>query len=404
MYEVIKKLIEKEALRQSENIELIASENFVSPMVLEAMGSCLTNKYAEGYPAERSSGNKGRYYGGCEVVNEIEEYCCNLWRKVFNTNYHVNVQPHSGSQANACAYAAVLNPGDTILAMNLNNGGHLSHGSPVNFSGKLYDVKFYDVDENGFVDYEDLENKIRYYRPKLVLAGASAYSRIIDFERIYKIIQSIKLDNFIAFDRDYCPYFMVDMAHIAGLVAAGEHPSPFGFADIITTTTHKTLRGPRGGLIFCKPELAKKIDSAVFPGNQGGPLMHVIAAKAVCAEEAMTDEYKEYIRNVVKNCKAMAEEFINLGYDVVTGGTDNHLFLLDFSRTHPNLTGKMVQDELDKYKITANKNCVPNEKRSPAQTSGLRIGTAAMTTKGWDESDFIDCVYWIDGIIKSMKN
>ena len=403
MYEVIKKLIEKEARRQSENIELIASENFVSPMVLEAMGSCLTNKYAEGYPAERSSGNKGRYYGGCEVVNEIEEYCCNLWRKVFNTNYHVNVQPHSGSQANACAYAAVLDPGDTILAMSLDNGGHLTHGSSVNFSGKLYNVKFYNVDENGFIDYEDLENKIRYYEPKLVLAGASAYSRIIDFERIYKIIQSVKLDNFIAFDRDYCPYFMVDMAHIAGLVAAGEHPSPFGCADIITTTTHKTLRGPRGGLIFCKPELAKKIDSAVFPGNQGGPLMHVIAAKAVCAEEAMTDEYKEYIRNVVKNCKAMAEEFINLGYDVVTGGTDNHLFLLDFSRTHPNLTGKMVQDELDKYKITANKNCVPNEKRSPAQTSGLRIGTAAQTTRGWDESDFIDCVYWIDGIIKSME-
>ena len=404
MYEVIKGLIDKEARRQDENIELIASENFVSPMVLEAMGSCLTNKYAEGYPAERSSGNKGRYYGGCEVVNEIEEYCCNLWRKVFNTNYHVNVQPHSGSQANACAYAAVLKPGDTILAMSLDNGGHLTHGSSVNFSGKLYNVKFYNVDENGFIDYEDLESKIRYYEPKLVLAGASAYSRIIDFERIYKIIQSVKLDNFIAFDRDYCPYFMVDMAHIAGLVAAGEHPSPFGFADIITTTTHKTLRGPRGGLIFCKPELAKKVDSAVFPGNQGGPLMHVIAAKAVCAEEAMTDEYKEYIRNVVKNCKAMAEEFINLGYDVVTGGTDNHLFLLDFSRTHPNLTGKMVQDELDKYKITANKNCVPNEKRSPAQTSGLRIGTAAQTTKGWDESDFIDCVYWIDGIIKSMEN
>lgn len=403
MYEVIKELIEKEARRQDENVELIASENFVSPMVLEAMGSCLTNKYAEGYPAERISGNKGRYYGGCEVVNEIEEYCCSLWRKVFSTDYHVNVQPHSGSQANACAYAAVLRPGDTILAMNLNNGGHLSHGSPVNFSGKLYDVKFYDVDENGFIDYEDLENKIRYYKPKLVLAGASAYSRIIDFERIHRIIQSVKLDNFIAFDIDYCPYFMVDMAHIAGLVAAGEHPSPFGLADIITTTTHKTLRGPRGGLIFCKPELAKKIDSAVFPGNQGGPLMHVIAAKAVCAEEAMTDEYKQYIRNVVKNCKAMAEEFINLGYDVVTGGTDNHLFLLDFSRTHPHLTGKMVQDELDKYKITANKNCVPNEKRSPAQTSGLRIGTAAMTTKGWDESDFIDCVYWIDGIIKSMK-
>lgn len=403
MYEVINKLIDDEFARQNENIELIASENFVSPMVMEVMGSCLTNKYAEGYPTERETGNKGRYYGGCEHVNKIEEYCCNLWKKVFHTNYHVNVQPHSGSQANACAYAAVLKPGDTILAMNLNNGGHLTHGSSVNFSGKLYNVKFYNVDENGFIDYEDLENKIRYYEPKLVLAGASAYSRIIDFGRIYKMIQSIKLDNFIAYDRDYCPYFMVDMAHIAGLVAAGEHPSPFGFADIITTTTHKTLRGPRGGLIFCKNELAKKIDSAVFPGNQGGPLMHVIAAKAVCAEEAMTDEYKEYIKNVVKNCKTMAEEFINLGYDVITGGTDNHLFLLDFSRTHPHLTGKMVQDELDKYKITANKNCVPNEKRSPAQTSGLRIGTAAMTTKGWDESDFIDCVYWIDDIIKSMK-
>lgn len=421
MYEVIKELIEKEACRQSENIELIASENFVSPMVLKAMGSCLTNKYAEGYPAERSSGNKGRYYGGCEVVNEIEEYCCNLWRNVFNTGYHVNVQPHSGSQANACAYAAVLKPGDTILAMSLDNGGHLTHGSSVNFSGKLYDVKFYNVDENGFIDYEDLKAKIRMYRPKLILAGASAYSRTIDFERIYNIIQKAKFnDKYYAaqqriFDcaydcpntdasKEYNPYFMVDMAHIAGLVATGEHPSPFGLADIITTTTHKTLRGPRGGLIFCKPELAKKIDSAVFPGNQGGPLMHVIAAKAVCAEEAMTDEYREYIKNVVKNCKAMAEEFINLGYDVVTGGTDNHLFLLDFSRTHPHLTGKMVQDELDKYKITANKNCVPNEKRSPAQTSGLRIGTAAMTTKGWDETDFLNCVYWIDGIIKSMEN
>ena len=404
MYEVIKELIEKEACRQSENIELIASENFVSHMVLEAMGSCLTNKYAEGYPTERNTGNKGRYYGGCEVVNEIEEYCCNLWKKVFHTSYHVNVQPHSGSQANACAYAAVLKPGDTILAMSLDNGGHLTHGSSVNFSGKLYDVEFYDVDENGFIDYEDLEMKIRMYEPKLILAGASAYSRVIDFRRIYDIIQAVKVDRLLSHNREYNPYFMVDMAHIAGLVAAGEHPSPFGLADIITTTTHKTLRGPRGGLIFCKNELAKKVDSAVFPGNQGGPLMHIIAAKAVCAEEAMTPEYKEYIKNVIKNCKTMAEEFINLGYDVVTGGTDNHLFLLDFSRTHPHLTGKMVQDELDKYKITANKNCVPNEKRSPAQTSGLRIGTAAMTTKGWDETDFLNCVYWIDGIIKSMKN
>lgn len=279
---------------------------------------------------------------------------------------------------------------------------HLSHGSSVNFSGKLYDVKFYDVDENGFIDYEDLENKIRYYEPKLVLAGASAYSRIIDFERIYKIIQSIKLDNFIAFDRDYCPYFMVDMAHIAGLIACGEHPSPFGYADIITTTTHKTLRGPRGGLIFCKNKLAKKIDSAVFPGTQGGPLEHIIAAKAICAEEALTPEYHEYIHSVVVNCKAMADEFIKMGYDVITGGTANHLFLIDLSKTHPNLSGKMVQDELDRHNITLNKNCVPNEKRSPMQASGLRIGTAAQTTKGWREGDFINCAHQIDKIIKNM--
>lgn len=403
MHEKIFNLIAAEEKRQKENIELIASENFVSKDILKAMGSCLTNKYAEGYPSNRPTGNNGRYYGGCQYVNEIEQYCCELWQKVFHTNYHVNVQPHSGSQANMAAYAAVLKHGDTILAMSLENGGHLTHGSSVNFSGKTYNVVFYGVDSNGFIDYDDLENKIRYYQPKLILAGASAYSRIIDFDKIKKIINAVSLDRYIAFDEDYKPYFMVDMAHIAGLVAAGVHPSPFGIADIITTTTHKTLRGPRGGLIFCKPELAKKVDSAVFPGTQGGPLMHIIAAKAICAEEAMTDEYKEYIKNVVKNCKTMAEEFINLGYDVVTGGTDNHLFLLDFSRTHPNLTGKMVQDELDKYKITVNKNCVPNEKRSPAQTSGIRIGTAAMTTKGWDETNFIDCAYWINDIINLLE-
>lgn len=402
LHEKIFNLIAAEEKRQEENIELIASENFVSNDILKAMGSCLTNKYAEGYPSDRPTGNNGRYYGGCQYVNEIEQYCCELWQKVFHTNYHVNVQPHSGSQANMAAYMAVLNPGDTILSMSLDNGGHLSHGSKVNFSGKLYNIVSYNVDSNGFIDYEDLEKKIRYYQPQLVLAGASAYSQIIDFERIHKIIEAVHLDRFVGYAEDYRPYFMVDMAHIAGLVACGEHPSPFGYADIITTTTHKTLRGPRGGLIFCKNKLAKKIDSAVFPGTQGGPLEHIIAAKAICAEEALTPEYHEYIHNVVVNCKAMADEFIKMGYDVITGGTANHLFLIDLSKTHPNLSGKMVQDELDKHNITLNKNCVPNEKRNPMQASGLRIGTAAQTTKGWKESDFINCAREINRIIKNM--
>lgn len=395
-------IITKEEKRQNENIELIASENFVSDDIRKAVGSCFTNKYCEGYPANRNSGRTGRYYGGCENADELEEYCCDTWRKVFNTNYHVNVQPHSGSQANCAAYFAVLKPGDTILAMSLENGGHLTHGSAVNFSGKLYNVIFYGVDNNGFIDYEDLKNKIVQHQPDLVLAGASAYSRIIDFERIYSIIdESLALQQ-ERYGNNKLPYFMVDLAHIAGLVAAGEHPSPFGYADIITTTTHKTLRGPRGGLIFCKPDLAKKIDGAVFPGNQGGPLMHVIAGKAICAEEALTDDYKWYIKNVVNNTYAMANEFIKLGYDVVTGGTDNHLFLLDFSRTHPNITGQMVQDACDKNKITLNKNCVPNEKRSPKETSGVRIGCAAMTTKGYKEEDFIQVAHNIDAIVKSI--
>lgn len=394
----VAKILEKEMNRQDNTVELIASENYVSNAIKAACGSVFTNKYAEGKPY-------ARYYGGCENVDELESYCQKKWLEVFGVTdtYHVNVQPHSGSQANMAAYMAVLNPGDTILSMSLDNGGHLSHGSKVNFSGKLYNIVSYNVDSNGFIDYEDLEKKIRYYKPQLILAGASAYSQIIDFERIHKIIEAVRLDRFVGYDEDYSPYFMVDMAHIAGLVACGEHPSPFGYADIITTTTHKTLRGPRGGLIFCKNKLAKKIDSAVFPGTQGGPLEHIIAAKAICAEEALTPEYHEYIHNVVVNCKAMADEFIKMGYDVITGGTANHLFLIDLSKTHPNLSGKMVQDELDKYKITVNKNCVPNEKRSPAQTSGIRIGTAAMTTKGWDETDFIDCVYWINDIINSIN-
>lgn len=384
-------IIAKEQARQDQNIELIASENFVSEDVMRAVGSCLTNKYAEGYAPVRidEMGNRGRYYGGTVHVDELEEYCIDLWRKVFNTDYHVNVQPHSGANANLAAFMAVLKPGDTFLAMNLNEGGHLTHGSPVNFSGKIFDAQFYDVDDYGYIDYDTVRRKALECRPKLILAGASAYARTIDFQKFYEIAQEVDA------------FFMVDMAHIAGLVATGYHPSPFGLADIITTTTHKTLRGPRGGLIFARPELAKKIDSAVFPGCQGGPLEHVIAGKAVAAEEALQPEYREYIGRVVENCKAMAEKFIELGYDLVTGGTDNHLILLDLTRL--GLTGKDVQDELDRHHITLNKNCVPNETRSPMKTSGVRIGTPAMTTKGYGKEDFISVAVKIDEIIKGMK-
>lgn len=383
-------IIAAEQARQNSTVELIASENFVSENVMKAVGSCLTNKYSEGYPAQRPSGNRGRFYGGCQYVDELEEYCCHQWQAVFQTDYHVNVQPHSGSSANLAAYMSVLKPGDTILAMSLNNGGHLTHGSPVNFSGKLFHMEFYGVDENGFIDYEDVRRKARECRPQLILAGASAYSRTIDFPA------------FADAARGAGAYFMVDMAHIAGLVAAGDHPSPFGLADIITTTTHKTLRGTRGGLIFCKPELAKRVDSAVFPGCQGGALQHVIAGKAVTAEEASTEDFREYIHAVVRNCRAMCDEFISMGYKVVTGGTDNHLFLLDLTDT--GLTGKAVQDELDRHGITLNKNCVPNETRSPQQTSGVRIGTAAMTTKGYTEQDFIAVARQIDRIIRDMQD
>lgn len=403
-------LIEAERIRQAHAIELIASENFVSEDVLKAVGSILTNKYTEGYPAEHKSGNKGRYYGGCEFYDKLEQYCADKWQEVFCTSYHVNVQPHSGSQANMAAYMSILKPGDTILSMSLENGAHLSHGSPVNFSGKLYNMVFYRVDQNGRIDYQDLLQKIYYHKPKLVLAGASAYSRIINFEEIFWIIKDtaamVTKDENPPFslwpDNMDRPYFMVDMAHIAGLIAVGDHPSPFGYADIVTTTTHKTLRGPRGGMIFCRPELAKKVDSAVFPGCQGGPIQNIIAGKAVAAEEALTPEYREYIHQVRSNAKAMANEFMYMGYDVVTGGTDNHLFLLDFSETHPHVTGKMVQDACDLHGITLNKNCVPGEKRSPMQTSGVRIGTPAMTTRGYKEEDFIQVAHMIDEIIKSL--
>ena len=381
-------LIAQEEQRQATTVELIASENFASENVLRAVGSCLTNKYSEGYPAHRAMGNQGRYYGGCHVVDELEEYCIAKWKEVFATDYHVNVQPHSGSSANMAAYMALLQPGDTVLSMSLANGGHLTHGSPVNFSGKLYDLHFYDVDGDGLIDYDGMERMALALRPKLIIAGASAYSRTIDFAR------------FAAAAKEAGAYFMVDMAHIAGLVAAGEHPSPFGLADIITTTTHKTLRGPRGGMIFCRPALAKKVDSAVFPGMQGGPLEHVIAGKAVAAEEALTPAYRTYIHNVVANCKAMAETFTAMGYHVVAGGTDNHLFLLDLTDT--GLTGGEVQERLDGCGITLNKNCVPGDKRPPSQTSGVRIGTAAMTTKGYTAEDFRRVAHRIDEVLRQM--
>lgn len=385
---IVGDLIEKEYNRQKNNIELIASENYCSEAVLAACGSCLSWKYAEGYPYVRTSGNTSRYYGGTKFVDELEEYCCDKWREVFNTDYHVNVQPHSGSQANFAAYKAILNPGDTILSLTLDNGGHLTHGSSVNFSGKLYDMVFYDVDERGFIDMEDVRKKAHEVKPKLILTGASAYARIIDFEEFGKIAKEVGA------------YFMVDMAHIAGLVAGGVHPTPFGHADIVTTTTHKTLRGPRGGLIFARPELAKKVDSAVFPYAQGGPLEHVIAGKAVCAEEALRPEYKEYAKKVVDNCKAFCDEFLKLGYKIVTGGTDNHVFLLDLSEFP--FSGKDLQDRLDEVGITLNKNCIPNDQRSPKETSGVRIGTAPMTTRGYDEEDFREVARKIDAVIKEM--
>ena len=386
------KMLELEEERQERNIELIASENYASEAVRLAMASCLTNKYAEGY-----SGN--RFYGGCEYIDKIEDCCKQTWQRVFNTDYSVNVQPHSGTQANLAVYNALLNPGDTILSLNLNSGGHLSHGSIANFSGKIYDVYHYNLDEQGYIDTVDIVKCLKKFNPKLVIAGASAYPRQIYFSNIEDILEIYARNESIE-----KPYFMVDMAHIAGLVAAGVHPSPFGYADVVTTTTHKTLRGPRGGLIFCKPELEKKINSGVFPGTQGGPLEHVILAKAICAEEALRPSFKEYIKQVVSNAKEMADTFVELGYDVVTGGTDTHLFLIDFSKTHPDLTGRAVQEELDKYGITLNKNCVPNEKRSPYLTSGVRIGTPAMTTRGWKEVDFQKCALKIDSIIKNLTN
>lgn len=384
----VEECIQKEQMRQDSTVELIASENFVSNRIKQALGSCLTNKYSEGYPQHRSTGNCGRYYGGCEFIDELEEYCCSKWKEVFATDYHVNVQPHSGSSANMEAYMSLLVPGDKILSMGLNDGGHLTHGSPVSFSGKLFQIYNYPLTYSGFIDYDRVRELALQIKPKLIVAGASAYSRVINFHEFYRIAQSCGA------------LFMVDMAHIAGLVATGHHMSPFGLADVITTTTHKTLRGPRGGMIFCKPELAKKVDSAVFPCCQGGPLQHVIAAKAICAEEALSEEYYKYIDNVIHNSKAMCNKFISMGYEVVTGGTDNHMFVVNLRNL--GITGRQAQEELEKHGVTLNKNCVPGERRSPKETSGVRIGTPAMTTKGWSEDEFIACAEHIDHVLQQL--
>ena len=355
--------MQKELDRQRHNIELIASENIVSEAVLKAMGSVLTNKYAEGYPGKR-------YYGGCECVDIVENIAIERAKKLFGAE-HVNVQPHSGAQANIAVYFALLNPGDTVLGMSLAHGGHLTHGSPVNLSGKYYNFVPYGIDaKTGRLDYEELERLAKEHKPKLVVAGASAYPRVIDFERIAKIAH------------DNGALFMVDMAHIAGLVAAGLHPSPFPFADVVTTTTHKTLRGPRGGMIMCREELGKAIDKAIFPGTQGGPLMHVIAGKAVCFGEALKPEFKEYQKQVLENSKALADALLGFGFDLVTGGSDNHLILVDLRNF--NVTGKEMEKKLDEVRITANKNAIPDDPQSPFITSGVRLGTPAVTSRGFD--------------------
>ena len=359
--------VSAELSRQRDSIELIASENFTSPAVMEAMGSVLTNKYAEGYPGKR-------YYGGCEKVDLVEELARERAKELFGAKF-ANVQPHSGANANLAAYFALIQPGDTVLGMSLDNGGHLTHGSPVNFSGKLYDFHGYGLTDDETIDYDAIERMADELKPKLIVGGASAYPRVIDFERMADIAHR------------HGAYFMVDMAHIAGLVATGAHPSPVPYADVTTTTTHKTLRGPRGGLILCNDEeIAKKIDKAVFPGSQGGPLMHVIAGKAVAFGEALQPEFKTYIDKVVANCAAMAEGLIAGGRRLVSGGTDNHLCLVDL--TPADVTGKDAEKLLESVGITANKNSIPNEPRSPFVTSGIRVGSAAATTRGLDEDDF----------------
>lgn len=372
--------IQAECARQRRNLELIASENIVSEPVMMAMGTVLTNKYAEGYSGKR-------YYGGCQCVDVVETLAIERAKKLFGCDY-ANVQPHSGAQANMAVFVAMLKPGDTVMGMNLNHGGHLTHGSPVNFSGLYFHIVPYGVDDEGYIDYDELERIALESKPKLIIAGASAYARTIDFKRFREVADKVGA------------YLMVDMAHIAGLVAAGEHPSPIPYADVVTTTTHKTLRGPRGGMIFCKAEYAKKIDSAIFPGSQGGPLEHVIAAKAVMLGEAMKPEFKAYEEQIVKNASTLANALLAEGFDLVSGGTDNHMMLVDLRGMH--LTGKELERRLDEVNITANKNAVPNDPEKPFVTSGVRIGTPAVTTRGFQEPEMLLIAKFIGAAAKDF--
>ncbi len=377
--------MQAEVKRQEEHIELIASENYASPRVMQAQGSVLTNKYAEGYPSKR-------YYGGCENVDVAEQLAIDRAKQLFSADY-ANVQPHSGSQANAAVYMALINPGDTVLGMSLAHGGHLTHGSKVNFSGKIYHAVQYGLNEaSGEIDYDEVDRLAQEHKPKMIIAGFSAYSRIVDWQRFRDIADSVGA------------FLFVDMAHVAGLVAAGVYPSPVAIADVTTTTTHKTLRGPRGGLILAKsnPEIEKKLNSVVFPGIQGGPLMHVIAAKAVSFKEALEDDFKTYQQQVVDNARVMAGVFIDRGYKVVSGGTDNHLFLVDF--IDKGITGKEVDAALGQAHITVNKNAVPNDPQSPFVTSGIRIGTPAVTTRGFKQAEVSDLAHWMCDIIDNLGN
>ncbi len=377
--------MEQEKVRQEEHIELIASENYTSPRVMQAQGSQLTNKYAEGYPGKR-------YYGGCEYVDIVEQLAIDRAKELFGADY-ANVQPHSGSQANFAVYTALLEPGDTVLGMNLAHGGHLTHGSPVNFSGKRYNIVPYGIDASGHIDYADLEKQAKEHKPKMIIGGFSAYSGVVDWAKMREIADSIGA------------YLFVDMAHVAGLVAAGVYPNPVPHAHVVTTTTHKTLAGPRGGLILAKggsEELYKKLNSAVFPGGQGGPLMHVIAGKAVALKEAMEPEFKTYQQQVAKNAKAMVEVFLERGYKVVSGGTDNHLFLVDL--VDKNLTGKEADAALGRANITVNKNSVPNDPKSPFVTSGIRVGTPAITRRGFKEAEAKELAGWMCDVLDSIND
>ncbi|MBQ5743303.1 MAG: serine hydroxymethyltransferase [Clostridia bacterium] len=374
--------MELELGRQRDNIELIASENYVSPAVMAAMGSVLTNKYAEGYPDHR-------YYGGCQYVDIVENIARDRAKELFGAE-HANVQPHSGAQANMAAYAAILQPGDTVMGMSLAEGGHLTHGSPVNASGKLYKFVAYGVNADGYIDYDKMLEAAKECKPKLIVAGASAYPRTICFDKIGAIAKEVGA------------YFMVDMAHIAGLVAAGLHPNPVPYADIVTTTTHKTLRGPRGGLILCKQELANAVDKAIFPGNQGGPLMHIIAAKAVCFGEALKPEFKEYQKKIIDNAQILSHALLEKGLNLVSGGTDNHLMLLDLRGT--GVTGKELEHRLDEVHITLNKNAVPADPEKPFVTSGVRIGTPAVTTRGFGKDEMLKIAEFIALAVRDFKN